>query len=73
MTFEPLLPESCINIAITDSVNVESPESFLVILRRTDNLDERISISKSANELEIEIIDDDSTYDIIWHDYLSVS
>ena len=62
MTFEPLTQESCITVALTDSVDLELPESFFVILQRPVDLDGRILINNSEDEMEVEIIDDDSAY-----------
>ena len=60
LTFEPMNPESCVNVAIRDSVDLEMPESFFVTLQKPSGLDERISINTDEDETEIEIIDDDS-------------
>ena len=62
LTFEPMTQESCVTVAIRDSVDLEMPESFFVILQRPVDLDGRILINNSKDELEVEIIDDDSAY-----------
>ena len=54
--------ESCITVALRDSVDLEMPESFFVMLQRPVGLDGRILINNSEDLLEIEILDDDSAY-----------
>ena len=60
LTFEPMNPDSCISVTLTDSVDLEMSESFFVTLQKPDDLDERISINTNKDEMEVEIIDDDS-------------
>ena len=60
LTFEPMNPESCVTIAIRDSVDLEMPESFFVSLQKPSGLDDRISINTAKDYTEVEIIDDDS-------------
>ena len=60
LTFEPMNPESCVTIAIRDSVDLEMPESFFISLQKPSGLDDRISINTDKDETEIEILDDDS-------------
>ena len=60
LTFEPMNPESCVTIAIRNSVDLEMPESFFVSLQKPSGLDDRISINTDEDETEVEIIDDDS-------------
>ena len=60
LTFEPMNPESCVNVAIRDSVDLEMPESFFVALQKPSGLDDRISINTDEDETEVEILDDDS-------------
>ena len=60
LTFEPMYPESCVTIAIRNSVDLEMPESFFVSLQKPSGLDDRISINTDKDETEVEILDDDS-------------
>ena len=60
LTFEPMNPESCVTIAIRNSVDLEMPESFFVSLQKPSGLDDRISINSDKDETEVEILDDDS-------------
>ena len=55
-------PESCFNVTIIDSVALEMLESFFVMLQRPDDLDERISINTTRDEMEVGIFDGDSEY-----------
>ena len=59
LTFEPMNSESCVTVAITDSVDIEMPESFFVALQKPSGLDECISINTTMDETEVEILDDD--------------
>ena len=61
--------ESCISVTLTDSVDVETSESFIVTLQRPDDLEEGISINTNKDEMEVVIIDDDSEYDIVYCRY----
>ena len=63
LTFQPMNHESCVTVAITDSVALEMPESFFVTLKKPAGLDERIAINTARDETEVEIIDDDGEYD----------
>ena len=58
LTFEPMNPESCVTIAIRNSVDFEMPESFFVSLQKPSGLDDRISINTDKDEMEVEILDD---------------
>lgn len=66
VTFTPFARESCVDVVIQFPVGLEMIESFFVTLERTDGLDEQISISESANVMEIEIIND-RAYDRIFY------
>ena len=60
LTFEPMNSESCVTIAIRNSVDLEMPESFFVALQKPSGLDDHISINSDKDEIEVEILDDDS-------------
>ena len=52
--FPPCTSEICINIATNDDELVEGEETFTVSLKKSDDLDQRISIGRSTSTVAIE-------------------
>ena len=69
MTFQPMKPDSCINVTLIDTLTLEMPESFFVTLQKPDDLDERITINTARAETEIYIFDNDGECDKITLQY----
>ena len=59
LTFQPMNPNSCVNVTLIDTLALERSESFFVTLQRPDNLDERITINTARDETEVYIFDND--------------
>ena len=62
MTFSENDPMECLRVDIVDDYSVEKRESFSISLVRTENLDDRITISPESGRVTIE--DDDGECNI---------